>query len=541
MPSDRAKVLEDLGVFCLVASAYWIAARLSLGIALVHGQVTPIWPPTGIAVVALLLLGRRAAVAVAVASFLVNLPIGPSPLAAAGVALGDTLAPLASAELLRRAGFHLELDRLRDAFMIIGLGALAGMLISATAGTEVLLLAGAIRPDQYLSTWAIWWAGDAMGVLLVAPFLLSLRSRPDLPRLTWRRGVELILLLLGAGTADWLIFQAPFGLEYLVFPLIMLAAWRFRLRGAAPAALITSAVAIWTAVHGTGPFAGLTLLEKMVALQTFNVSVALASFVLAAFVEAREHDEQAMRLYESARLTSKAKSEFLNLAAHELRTPLTVLAGYLSLLAEGALGAAPARWSRPMEILVAKTAELNQIVESLLRTSRLESGTISRRESADLRDIVLRAVDRAQARADLLGATVRAARMPDPIPVNVDSDEIGRILDNLVNNGLAYSRSPAEVTVHSYMDQDRALVQVADNGVGIPEPLFERVFECFFRGDEHALPPVPGSGLGLYLSRRLAESHGGSLRVLSSELGAGSTFALALPLERPSPGPVSAR
>src|SRR6202045_2875452 len=126
----------------LVALAYWLAARLSLNLALVHGQVTPIWPPTGIALVAFLLIGRRAWPAIAIAAFAVNLPIGPSPLGAAVIALGNTLAPLVSVELLRRVGFHRELDRLPDAIALIAIAALAGMTISATSGSVVLVLSG---------------------------------------------------------------------------------------------------------------------------------------------------------------------------------------------------------------------------------------------------------------------------------------------------------------------------------------------------------------------------------------------------------------
>src|SRR6266849_7532278 len=161
----------------LVALAYWLAARLSLSLALVHGQVTPVWPPTGIALVAFLLIGRRALPAIALAAFAVNLPIGPSPIGAAVIATGNTLAPLVSVELLRRVGFHPKLDRLRDAIDIIVIAALAGMTISATIGSSVLLLAGAISGTQFWPTWAVWWAGDAMGVLLVAPLLLSLLAR----------------------------------------------------------------------------------------------------------------------------------------------------------------------------------------------------------------------------------------------------------------------------------------------------------------------------------------------------------------------------
>src|SRR5205807_8757731 len=93
----------------VVAFAYWGAARLSLNLALVHGQVTPIWPPTGIALVAILIFGRRVWPAVFAAALAVNLPIGPSPAGAALIAAGNTLAPLVAAELLKRVGFRPEL------------------------------------------------------------------------------------------------------------------------------------------------------------------------------------------------------------------------------------------------------------------------------------------------------------------------------------------------------------------------------------------------------------------------------------------------
>src|ERR1700730_2762665 len=97
---------REFARLALVALAYWLAARLGLNLALVNGQGSPIWAPTGVAFVALLRIGRRAWPAIALASFAVNLPIGPSPVGAAVIAVGNTLAPLVSVELLRRVGFH---------------------------------------------------------------------------------------------------------------------------------------------------------------------------------------------------------------------------------------------------------------------------------------------------------------------------------------------------------------------------------------------------------------------------------------------------
>jgi len=530
---------KEFARLALVAIAYWVAARLSLNLALVHGQVTPVWPPTGIALVAFLLIGRRAWPAIAVAAFAVNLPIGPSPLGAAVIAIGNTLAPLVSVELLRRVGFHPALDRLRDAFAIIVVAALAGMTISATIGSSVLLFSGTIPATQFWPTWAVWWAGDAMGVLLVAPFFLSVLARPFEPAFGRRRGIELAGLFAATAIVTFVLFQNRLRLEYLALPLIMVTAWRFRLRGAAPAALIASGVAIWSAINGTGPFASQTLFEKMVTLQVFNVSVALASFLLASFADTRERKEQVSRLYEGAQLASEAKTQFLHMAAHELRTPITVLTGYLSMLSDGTLGAVPGAWKKPLEILTGKTRELNRIVADLLEASRIDANALTRNMTQiDLRKVIEDARERALPRAQLLDAEIATRLTADPVPVEADAGQLGRILDNLINNGLTYSVRPPRLSITVSGEGDRAVARVADNGAGIPENERERVFDRFHRANEPAFRSAPGTGLGLYISRQLAERHGGSLVVESSNPGAGTTFALTLPLSVTAATPV---
>jgi len=522
----------------LVAAGYWLAARLSLSLALVHGQVTPVWPPSGIALVAFLLIGRRAWPAIALGAFAVNLPIGPSPEGAAVIAAGNTLAPFAAAELLRRVGFHRELDRLRDGIAIIA-AALGGMMISATIGSSVLVLAGSVSSTSFLSIWAVWWTGDAMGVLLVAPLLLSALDNPVTKALPWRRSLELTGLLAATGLVTYLLFQSRLGLQYVVLPVIMLTAWRFRLRGASMAALVASGVAIWSAIAGTGPFLGETLLEKMVTLQVFNVSVALASFLIACFVEARKRQEAISRLYASAQLGNEEKTRFLHMAAHELRTPITVVMGYLSMLSDGTFGAVPDAWRKPFETLIGKTRELNSIVADLLEASRIEANAMPPgRDQLDLRTIVQEAGERATARANLLGGEIAMLLPSDPVPVEADAKQLGRILDNLINNGLSYTTRQPRLSISVSSEGGSALVRVADNGAGIPESERERIFERFHRTSDPAFRHVTGTGLGLFIGRHLAEGHGGSLTIESSTLGEGTVFALALPVVPAEPNGV---
>jgi len=528
-PASALTLLLQLTV---VALAYWFAASVSLKLALVHGQVTPIWPPTGIALVAILVLGLRVWPAVFLAALAVNLPIGPSALGAVSIAAGNTLAPLTAAALLRRAGFRIQLDRLRDAAAVIVLGALVAMTISATVGTSVLVLSGAVPTGSFLSTWAVWWTGDAMGVLLVAPFLLSLLPNVRSRAPTLRMAAELGGLLAGIAILTFVVFQNTLRLEYLVFPLIMLAAWRFHLRGAAPAALIASGVAIWSAVQGTGPFATETLVQRMVTVQVFNVCVAVTSLVLSTFVEARDRAQEMTRLYVAANAASQTKSRFLNSAAHELRTPLSVLTGYLSLLSGGSVGSPPAAWEAPLGILIAKTRELERIVDDLLNASNLEViGQDLELETLDLRRVVNEAVERVQPRAVLLRAVVTVKLPSDPVPVEADTSQLGRVLDDLINNALTYTVRRPQLVIGLSTHSRRAIVRVADNGIGIPKDERERVFDRLYRVADPRVV-VPGIGLGLYISRHLAEGFGGTLVIESSSPGTGTVFALALPLSR---------
>lgn len=311
-PAARAAALV------LVALTYYASARLGLSLSLVEANVTPLWPPTGVAVAALLVLGRGMWPAVAVAAFAVNVPISETLLAAAVTAVGNTLAPYLAVVLLHRIAFRRDLARQRDALAIVFVGALAAMLVSATIGAGTLVAAGTISTAELPTAWTVWWTGDAMGVLVVAPFLLSLPLSWELERWPMRRWLEAgAFLLATTATIGWAV-QSRLPLLFLVLPVVGWAAWRLQLRGAAPAALIASLVATWAAVRDLGAFAGLSVLEQMATLQAFNVCVALASFVFAALVSERRRE--AMGLADAAaQLEERVQHRTLQLSTANAR------------------------------------------------------------------------------------------------------------------------------------------------------------------------------------------------------------------------------
>jgi integral membrane sensor domain MASE1/anti-sigma regulatory factor (Ser/Thr protein kinase) len=288
---------RDVVAALAVGVTYYGSAQLGLELSLVHDTVTPLWPPTGVAVVAFLALGLRQWPAVAVAAVLVNLPITPSWWAALMIAAGNTVAPVVCVLLLRRLHFSPQLSRLRDAVRLVIVAPLT-MAISATVGTCALELSHGLGRTGFADAWWVWWAGDAMGVLIVAPFLWSLWpvrwTRPSV-----RRAAEAVVLFgLLAGSA-WVVSRADGPWLFVVLPFLAWIAWRFQRRGAGFAALVASVIVIVAAVDGEGPFADQSLHENMAVLLLFNAAVSFMSFFFAAAVTERQ---QAMdRLYRRQR------------------------------------------------------------------------------------------------------------------------------------------------------------------------------------------------------------------------------------------------
>ncbi|MGY5137172.1 MASE1 domain-containing protein [Streptomyces nigrescens] len=270
----------------VLAGVYYGTAEIGLleQVVIAGARVTPLWPPTGISLSCLLLLGLWTWPGIALGTLLVVASLSPLDVSVLGIMAGNTLAPVCAYLMLRRVGFHTGLDRLRDGVALVALGAFAGMLISATVGSGTLLLSGALPAGGFWRTWAAWWVGDAMGILVVTPLVLACR------KVRWPQGVpayrwaEATALLVASVAVSLVAVTSELSLLFLVFPLIVWAALRFQLAGAAPCVLLVSVLAIMAATRRTGPFEGQSLLEAMVNLQALNTSAALTALLLSAIV-----------------------------------------------------------------------------------------------------------------------------------------------------------------------------------------------------------------------------------------------------------------
>jgi PAS domain S-box-containing protein len=278
----------------LLAATYVLAGRLGFTASAVHPVVSSAWPPSGVALAALLLMGTRVWPGIALGAFLVNITAGIAPIAAVGIAAGNTLEAVVAARLLTSfAGFDLSLGRMRDVLALVLLGAIASAPVSATIGVTALTLAGGASQLSFSTAWLVWFSGDAIGIALVAPLILSWAAGAR-RRITGRDAIEaglLVVILVGFTIA---LFQTQFSYVYAIFPVTIWAALRFGPRGAATACFIVAALAIGYTVRGYGPFASSTPVTNLFELQTFIGLLALTSLLLAAATGERQTAEIAL-------------------------------------------------------------------------------------------------------------------------------------------------------------------------------------------------------------------------------------------------------
>jgi PAS domain S-box-containing protein len=269
----------------VLAAFYIAAAKLGIELSVAHGVITPVWAPTGIAIAALFLFGVRLWPAVALGAFVANVTSDASIGVSAAIAVGNTLEAVVGSELLRRAGVRPALDRVRDVLALIVLGATVAPLIAATNGVTVLSISDGV--DSYGSEWLLWWVGDAMGALIVAPLVLVWSTNP-LRRIERRRLLEGAILLVVLAGLSVLVFLAGYWrYPHLIFPVLIWATLRFRQLGAVTVSFVVTAIAITGAVEGTTPFADRSGTEIVQILEGLLGAVAVSLLILGAVLEER--------------------------------------------------------------------------------------------------------------------------------------------------------------------------------------------------------------------------------------------------------------
>src|SRR5215469_3616698 len=326
MESRRFSGLPLIGILAVV---YFIAGKLGLMLASLHASASPIWPPAGIALVALLLLGYRAWPAIFVGAFLVNVTTAGNVATSFAIATGNTLEALAGAWLVNRfAGGTNVFDRSQGVFKF-ALAAGISTIISPTFGVTSLGVASFADWANYGAIWLTWWLGDATGDLVFTP-LVILWSVASKRRWTKKEAAEvgtlllLLVLLSGVVFGGWPGVSARnYPIALICGPLVIWTAFRFSQRETATGIFILSAIAVWGTLHGFGPFVRGTENQSLLALQWWAAVLSITALALSAgMAERRRVEEELQQQKVALETANRTKAHFLAMPSHELRTPL---------------------------------------------------------------------------------------------------------------------------------------------------------------------------------------------------------------------------
>lgn len=303
MSLDAGTVKESLKTVsaqAVLALFYFASGKLGLALAIVNPSATAVWPPTGIALAALLVLGYRCWPAIFVGAFLVNITTSGSPSASLMIAGGNTLEALVGAYLVNRyANGRLAFERAQNIFRFILFSGLISTTISAMVGVGSLLLNGLVQLSEVSRVWLTWWLGNAAGALIVAPVLILwanfIRDRNR------TQVLEAILLMLSLVVVGLVVFSdmSPIGIQgypiyFLILPVVVWFAFRLGPPETATAILFLAAIAIAGTISGSGPFSRFAANEALLLLQGYMSIVAITFLSLAAVIAERRRTEQAL-------------------------------------------------------------------------------------------------------------------------------------------------------------------------------------------------------------------------------------------------------
>jgi signal transduction histidine kinase len=561
----------------LLALAYAAGAHLGVLLASSHSPVTAVWLPSGIAAAGLLMSGRRSLPGVALGSCIAVVTTGGSLGVAAVLWVGPVLEAAAVLYICSHPLFQIrrEFDRVQDVAALL-LASTVAPVFSATVGTLTLSSFGRLPWTEFWGAWATWWVGDALGILLLTPMLLTWQSGRLFKR-ERTRTVEAGVLVVSILAVSWVAFAWSPPAAFVLAPLLTVTAVRFGPRGAATSLFVVAAVAIAYTFRGIGPFATAPLDDGLLTLQVFVAVGTVTILSLAAASTERDRVQQALR---------QARDELEDKVAERterLRQANERLAGELrerqraederrqfedqlrqsqKLESLGVLAGGIAHDFNNLLTAILGHADLAQTglpPDSPLRVHIDEINTASRR-AADLAGQMLAYSGRAQRvikpvrlskvvreLGQLLEASVSKKapltyRLDADLPViEADPTQLRQVVMNLIINASeAIGDAAGTVTVTTRVADVPASApggtwiggtpppgryvafEVADTGCGMNAGTLSRIFDPFFT------TKVTGRGLGLALVLGIVRGHAGYLAVDSAP-DHGTVFAILFP------------
>jgi signal transduction histidine kinase len=244
----------------------------------------------------------------------------------------------------------------------------------------------------------------------------------------------------------------------------------------------------------------------------------------------RRYAEELARANEELQSLDRMKDEFLSNVSHELKTPLTSITGYTQLLSDKTLGELNERQSRVEKTVLRNAERLKRLVDSLLYLSRIQAGTVEYVfEPLQVREIIEPILEDLKIVAEQKGVEL-GMDLGDELPgISGDRDKLTDMLINIVDNAIKFTPEGGRVTIRAFGEGDGIHIVVKDTGIGIPKDMIGNLFQRFYQIDASRKRKYGGTGLGLYISKTVAEAHNGTIRIESEGEGRGTEVHIKLP------------
>jgi signal transduction histidine kinase len=538
MQSRRFSGLPFIGILTVI---YFIVGKFGLMLASLHASASPVWPSAGIALAAILLFGYRVWPAIFVGAFLVNVTTAGNVATSFAIAAGNTLEALAGAWLVNRfAGGKEFCDRPQGVFKF-ALATGISTIISPAFGVTSLALAGFANWANYGAIWLTWWLGDATGDLVFTPLVLLWTGAS---KRRWNKkeaaevGTLLLLLVLLSSIVfgGWLeISSRNYPIAFVCGPIVIWMAFRFTQRETATGIFILSAIAVWGTLHGFGPFIRETENQSLLALQSWTAVLTITAMALSAGMAERRRIEQELHQQKSVVETAnRTKDHFLAMLSHELRTPLTPVISALE-----ALETEPAQSeeTRSALTMIRRNVELEtQLIDDLLDFTRIARDKMQLRfVPVDAHLAISNVVEICRAEVESKNLHVHLNLRANAHHVAADVAKFQQIIWNLLKNAVKFTPDDGEIAISSSNPSPEILaISVRDTGIGMEPQVMKRIFDPFEQGNRSFERRFGGLGLGLAISKSLAQAHGGTLTAQSGGRDRGSTFIFSMPTLSPA-------
>lgn len=531
----ESRLVRTLPAIGLLTVVYFIAGHFSLKLAFLNASASPVWPAAGIALAALLVFGYRLWPGVFIGAFLVNAITAGNVATSLCIATGNTLEALCAAWLVNRfAGGIRVFDRAQDVFKF-AFAAIISTIIAPTLGVTSLALGGFADWAHYAAIWLTWWLGDATGNLVIAPMIILWCIAPSW-RFNRREAIEVFLLLILLALLGETVFGGWFPISarnypisFICGPIVIWTAFRFTQRETATGIFILSAIAIWGTLRRFGPFIMETENQSLLILQTSTAVLSVTAMALAAAMAERRRAEEAIEQQKTTvEAANKTKDNFLAMLSHELRTPLTPVLAAVEVLESEPAQSEDARAALAM---IRRNVELeSQLIDDLLDLTLITRDKLQLKfDPIDAHECITNVVEICATEAAARKLHVNVELRAGAHHVAADAAKFQQIIWNLLKNAIKFTGENGDITISSANPAPQTLsIAVRDTGIGIESEIMERMFNPFEQGDRSFQRRFGGLGLGLAISKSLADAHSATLTARSEGPNQGSTFTLTL-------------